>query len=59
MKRNAGIYLILLSFIITAIGSVLKIKHAAASDFFLAIGIIAFVVGFGIVLYKLSQWKSA
>jgi hypothetical protein len=38
MKRNAGIYLILISIVVTTIGSILKIRHANGADFFLASG---------------------
>lgn len=58
MKRNIGIYLILISFAITSLGSVLKIKHSGASDFFLLIGVICFVIGIGHVLYQLIKKKS-
>jgi hypothetical protein len=59
MKRNAGIYLILVSIVVTAIGSVLKIQHQAGADFFLAVGIISFIIGAGIVLFKLFRKNSA
>jgi hypothetical protein len=58
MKRNIGIYLILISFAVTSLGSVLKIKHFHASDFFLAIGVICFVLGIGHVLYQMLKKKS-
>ncbi len=43
------------SFVLTAIGSVLKIRHANGSDFFLALGIIVFLIGLALILYKLSK----
>lgn len=59
MKRNIGIYLILLSFAFTAVGSISKIKHSAGSDIMLAIGVLAFVVGLAFVLYQVFKRKSS
>ncbi len=58
MKRNTGLYLILLSFAITTIGSILKIKHSPGSEIMLAVGVLAFVVGLAFVLYQVSKRKS-
>ncbi len=57
MKRNAGIYLIIVSVVVTAIGGILKIKHATGADFFLAVGIISIIIGIGLLLYKLFDKK--
>ncbi len=55
MKRNAGIYLILISIVVTTIGSILKIRHANGADFFLASGIVTFLTGLALLLYRLSK----
>ncbi len=58
MKRNAGIYLIIVSVAVTTIGGILKIQHANGADFFLGTGIIFIIIGIGLLLYKLFDKKS-
>ncbi len=58
MKKNAWLFLILVSFVASGVGSVLKIKHSAGADFFLGVGLITFILGIGILIYKLLAKKS-
>lgn len=54
MKKNTGIILLLASFVITTIGSFLKIMHAPTfPDIFLGIGMITFVIAFCMIIYQL------
>ena len=58
MKRNAGIYLIIVSVAVTTIGGILKIQHANGADFLLGAGIISIIIGIGLLLYKLFDKRS-
>jgi hypothetical protein len=56
MKRNKGIILLLISILITIIGSVFKIMEAySVSDVFLGIGVIMFFVSIGMLVYQLFK----
>ena len=56
MKKNSGIFLLLLSVAVTTIGSVFKImKQVGLSEVFLWIGMITFVVAIGLILYRIVK----
>jgi hypothetical protein len=58
MKKNAGIYFIAASFVITIVGSVLKIEHASDADWFLGAGIVTICVGIVILIYTFINKRS-
>lgn len=56
MKRNTGIILLLISIVITAIGSVFKIMNQFnLSEAFLWIGMVMFVIAIGMIIYRLIK----
>lgn len=56
MKKNYGILIFLLSIALTTLGSILKVMNVQTlPDIFLGLGVIAFILGVGLILYKLFK----
>lgn len=56
MKKNPGIFLLLISVTVTTIGSIFKVvKQLGLSEVFLWIGMISFVVAIGMILYRIAK----
>jgi hypothetical protein len=58
MKKIWGIYLFASWLVLTITGSVLKIKHASGADFFLAAGVLTFIAGIVLLVYRLLNKRS-
>jgi uncharacterized membrane protein HdeD (DUF308 family) len=59
MKKNTLIYLIVIWLLLTTVGSVLKIKHTSSADFFLGAGILTFVAGIALLVYRQLRKRSS
>jgi hypothetical protein len=56
--KKTGIYLLIASFILTGIGSILKIRHAQHADLLLGVGMLSLLIGIGLLIYEMAEKKA-
>jgi hypothetical protein len=59
MKRNLGVHMLLLSILLTTIGSVFKVmRQITISEILLGAGVVLFVVSIGLIVYNMARRKA-